>query len=1188
MIQASRDHSFENRREYYGAVLLLAVAVMLFWWRIWIPSPADRMHFTDDILIKDYPTRVGLYRSVLAGHIPLWDPSQFGGWPGLANCEAGFFYPFNWLLLPFTGSPETAFWVVEWMVLLHLLLSGVGTYRLARYAGLSTRGAMLAAVAFTFCGFHCAHKKHTNMIFTLAWLPWLVLAAERWIQEKNEKHVFRLTCLLALAYLAGHPQSALYCTMFLGARFLYAAWETARRRTSGKTAGIVTGTMPFIVLVVMAFALTSIQWIPTVELIQQGERAQADVFRSSTEFSLPPIELVEAVVPESLRFWTQIEVFYWGMVPLLLALLAWLRGGFDSFFRFLSGAALAAVLLSLGEYLFFYDLTYLMIPGVAWVRAPSRMIYFASLPIALVAGRGLDEIGRIGDSEEGRPLFSVFFRIVPALAGVVTVMVFLVYLAADVTDNPQFTINVQRDLLRVYLYMLMFGGGFMSLQYLYRNGRITHWSLAWLAVFLTWIDLGTHFRTFELGPGAGGYLVDTEVQHIQQSSWNYRTKVYFQGGGDRTLYHGAAQGFPEMDGQSPLTPRIHLEAREDTNLPFPRRINMNMLRLFGVGIVLTDMEGLPLAFQKVTQRMYRLEGLQVRARLLPEQIHVNEEYQRNLLTLQSFPFDKVALVDGRGIQEKSPRRSAGDTLFPKPFLLASCSLEAVKRGAYLIVDGEDHFAGLEQEPGYYIAVGDPLTGEIEAAERFNLMEDLDDPQRLTHLRMLEFIRNIPEGKVVFAAVQDNAADALLPVGLTALRGIGASVDARGYMPEWNAPPPYRLAHAVVGRKGGAIGSALEVISATEALVVQTADSLYVEGAVAPKPRLELVAARDHADKWFRLFSRLKRYEISPAVYESAEIPHNATRTVYPSQEILIFSAPKKLVTYETEDRASIQIGGREFARNEKGYNLVLVNPQTLEVEKSEVFNLLDDFDPAIAPSGDISEASPVNRAMREFIASVTEGYYILGAIRDEATDLMTRETLSELHRLGSRLTFDLSNAEARKRISHAFFAVKGASICVEASGRERDSIVFTRYPGGPALTRDDLDISEIRFVPVNPVEEMLKLAVPPPGKRREEPGPTWAALDDGPNRIRVSGMSQSGGMLFVSEMFYPGWEAWVDGVKQPIRRVNYYFRGIALPPGPHTVELVYRPLSFRYGAMVSLVGAIGMGLWWLGARKHRG
>ncbi|MEE8395217.1 MAG: M48 family metalloprotease, partial [bacterium] len=63
----------------------------------------------------------------------------------------------------------------EWIVLLHFFIAGLGAYRLARYMGVSPAGSVTAAVAFTFCGFHCAHKKHTNMLFALVWFPWLLL-----------------------------------------------------------------------------------------------------------------------------------------------------------------------------------------------------------------------------------------------------------------------------------------------------------------------------------------------------------------------------------------------------------------------------------------------------------------------------------------------------------------------------------------------------------------------------------------------------------------------------------------------------------------------------------------------------------------------------------------------------------------------------------------------------------------------------------------------------------------------------------------------------------------------------------------------------------------------------------------------------------------------------------------------------
>ncbi|MDD5382530.1 MAG: YfhO family protein, partial [Candidatus Margulisbacteria bacterium] len=61
----------------------------------------------------------------------------------------------------------------------------------------------------------------------------------------------------------------------------------------------------------------------------------------------------------------------------------------------------------------------------------------------------------------------------------------------------------------------------------------------------------------------------------------------------------------------------------------------------------------------------------------------------------------------------------------------------------------------------------------------------------------------------------------------------------------------------------------------------------------------------------------------------------------------------------------------------------------------------------------------------------------------------------------------------------------------------------------------------------------------------------------------------AGGYWFVSEWFYPGWKAYVDGREARIYRANYMFRAVPLPPGKHEVEFVYDPLSFKLGAIVS-------------------
>ena len=381
-----------RRREILYAALLLAAAILLFWWRIWIPSPTDRLHFSDDVLVKDYPTRIGLYRILLSGHLPLWDPYQFGGWPGIANCEAGFFYPFNFVLLPFVYAPETAFTVTEWLILFHFFIAGLGAFRLARHAGITFEGAVLAAVAFTFCGFHCAHSKHTNMLFAFAWFPWIFLQLEHWLAERTSLSLLRACLLLGLSFTAGHPQASLYMSLVLLSRAMFAAFTHHPRpaESAGKEAAQML--LPILAIILLAFALTAIQWLPTRELILQSARAEANQYQQSSMFSLPPYELIEAALPEVFRPWSQIEVFYWGIPPLLLTLIMIFTGVAASLLQFMLWLALAAVLLSLGEHFFLYDLTYLLVPGTAWVRAPSRWIYFSSFPISLSSGYALDSL----------------------------------------------------------------------------------------------------------------------------------------------------------------------------------------------------------------------------------------------------------------------------------------------------------------------------------------------------------------------------------------------------------------------------------------------------------------------------------------------------------------------------------------------------------------------------------------------------------------------------------------------------------------------------------------------------------------------------------------------------------------------------------------------------------------------------
>jgi hypothetical protein len=76
------------------------------------------------------------------------------------------------------------------------------------------------------------------------------------------------------------------------------------------------------------------------------------------------------------------------------------------------------------------------------------------------------------------------------------------------------------------------------------------------------------------------------------------------------------------------------------------------------------------------------------------------------------------------------------------------------------------------------------------------------------------------------------------------------------------------------------------------------------------------------------------------------------------------------------------------------------------------------------------------------------------------------------------------------------------------------------------------------------------------------------------NQITLATSTAEPRFLVLSEMYFPGWRAYVDDVETPIYRANYLFRGVVVPPGQHTLVFAYRPTAVLVGAVISLVALV--------------
>lgn len=79
-----------------------------------------------------------------------------------------------------------------------------------------------------------------------------------------------------------------------------------------------------------------------------------------------------------------------------------------------------------------------------------------------------------------------------------------------------------------------------------------------------------------------------------------------------------------------------------------------------------------------------------------------------------------------------------------------------------------------------------------------------------------------------------------------------------------------------------------------------------------------------------------------------------------------------------------------------------------------------------------------------------------------------------------------------------------------------------------------------------------------------------------PNEVILHVDVQKEGMLFLSDIFYPGWNAFVDGKKTKVYRADYSFRAISVTKGAHTIVFRYQPLSFMLGTMITFLSSASM------------
>src|SRR4051794_8652641 len=149
--------------------------------------------------------------SVRDGHLPLLNPSIYAGAPLLGDMQSALAFPLSWLTLLFGVSGAWG-----WIALLRLLIAGLGAYALGRRLGAGWGGATLAGLAYMLCA-PLVTWVQWPLATEFALFPWLLWATDRLRVQPSAERTAVLGAVVALAVLGGHPETALWSSVFAAA-----------------------------------------------------------------------------------------------------------------------------------------------------------------------------------------------------------------------------------------------------------------------------------------------------------------------------------------------------------------------------------------------------------------------------------------------------------------------------------------------------------------------------------------------------------------------------------------------------------------------------------------------------------------------------------------------------------------------------------------------------------------------------------------------------------------------------------------------------------------------------------------------------------------------------------------------------------------------------------------------------------
>lgn len=343
--------------------------------------------FYQDYGLFTYPVAHYTNEMFWRGEVPLWNPLNHSGVPFLAQWNTSVCYPLSliYILLPLP-------WSLNLFGLGHLVLAGVGMYRLARHWTQNQVAGTLAGLSFSLGGLMLNCLLWTSNLAALSWQPLVILWVERAWQDGQRRRLALAALVGAMQMLAGAPEIVLFTWIILGGLWL---GEVCHGKVAlGASFRRLSAT------VMMVAGLSAAQLLPFLDLLLQSERDAASTAGAAwpmplwgvLNFVVPQFHAMQSVLGTYQlhgQYWT--KSYYVGIGILMLGLVGVWRVR-QMRFWWLSGVAFGGVLLAFGTDGYVYAWLKQLVPAIGVARYPIKFVALPVFVLPLLAAYGFSSL----------------------------------------------------------------------------------------------------------------------------------------------------------------------------------------------------------------------------------------------------------------------------------------------------------------------------------------------------------------------------------------------------------------------------------------------------------------------------------------------------------------------------------------------------------------------------------------------------------------------------------------------------------------------------------------------------------------------------------------------------------------------------------------------------------------------------